>query len=165
MYTLGIIFFEMVQPFSTLMERTSTIMELKKTGKVPNLKEFKGSKNVIKIIEWLMNSNPNLRPSAEDLLNSELMPVKMEHEHLKNLFSRKISDLYLEREFSVSKQIEKNEYIENLKNIFKIHGGISFDVSIFLPNSEQVLSNQNTNTTMMLKSVRKKNKKKKLINK
>jgi serine/threonine protein kinase len=37
MYSLGIIFFEMIHPFSTLMERTSTIMELRKKCKVPGL--------------------------------------------------------------------------------------------------------------------------------
>jgi hypothetical protein len=69
----------------------------------------------------------------------------------------------LERDFTSSKQIEKHQFNEwyfqfefktSLKKIFEVHGATSFDVSVLLPNSEQVLASQNTSTTMILKTVR-----------
>ena len=78
----GIILFEMVYPFGSLMERALQLEELRSTGKVPN--EFLVGRpdrlNIIKIIESLLKHRPEDRPSAAELLKSGLIPLKVEDE-------------------------------------------------------------------------------------
>ncbi|XP_037943852.1 eIF-2-alpha kinase GCN2-like [Teleopsis dalmanni] len=77
MYTLGIILFEMCQqPFSTGMERIQTMVELRSPAIIiPNamLENHKNDKT-IKILRWLLNHEPANRPTAEELLASDLVP-------------------------------------------------------------------------------------------
>ncbi|XP_017089364.2 eIF-2-alpha kinase GCN2 isoform X1 [Drosophila bipectinata] len=77
MYTLGIILFEMVQPpFDTSMERASTIMALRNVSiNIPDamLKDPKYEKT-IKMLRWLLSHDPAQRPTAEELLISDLVP-------------------------------------------------------------------------------------------
>ncbi|ALC47839.1 Gcn2 [Drosophila busckii] len=77
MYTLGIILFEMVQPpFDTSMERAQTIMALRSSSIVipeDMLQESKYEKTV-KMLRWLLNHDPEQRPTAEELLASDLVP-------------------------------------------------------------------------------------------
>ncbi|XP_017067151.1 eIF-2-alpha kinase GCN2 isoform X2 [Drosophila eugracilis] len=77
MYTLGIILFEMCQPpFDTSMERAQTIMALRNVSiNIPDtmLKDPKYEKTV-KMLQWLLNHDPSQRPTAEELLTSDLVP-------------------------------------------------------------------------------------------
>nr|AAQ22516.1 LD22885p [Drosophila melanogaster] len=77
MYTLGIILFEMCQPpFDTSMERAQTIMALRNVSiNIPDamLKDPKYEKTV-KMLQWLLNHDPAQRPTAEELLISDLVP-------------------------------------------------------------------------------------------
>lgn len=83
-FSCGIIFFEMVYPFNSLMERALQLEELRTTGKVPN--EFLIGRpdrlNIIKIIESLLTHRPEERPTAQDLLKSGLIPLKVEDEYI-----------------------------------------------------------------------------------
>ncbi|KAH8310513.1 hypothetical protein KR044_001731 [Drosophila immigrans] len=77
MYTLGIILFEMCQPpFDTSMERAQTIMALRTTAIVIPDKMLQDAKNekTIKMLRWLLNHDPAQRPTAEELLVSDLVP-------------------------------------------------------------------------------------------
>ncbi|XP_055375444.1 eIF-2-alpha kinase GCN2-like [Condylostylus longicornis] len=75
MYTLGIILFEMSNPpFKTVMERVKTITALRsKNITLPEkmLKDAWYEQN--EIIRWLLKHDSCLRPTAKELLNSNLM--------------------------------------------------------------------------------------------
>ncbi|XP_064550119.1 eIF-2-alpha kinase GCN2 isoform X1 [Drosophila montana] len=77
MYTLGIILFEMCQPpFDTSMERAQTIMALRNPSIIiPEcmLQDSKYEKTV-KMLRWLLSHDPAQRPTAEELLVSDLVP-------------------------------------------------------------------------------------------
>ncbi|KAI8146326.1 kinase-like domain-containing protein [Fennellomyces sp. T-0311] len=69
-YSLGIIFFELYQPFTTVMERACAIGRLKKgvfpEGFVENYPKESA------LILWMMDDNPAHRPTAMQLLEFEL---------------------------------------------------------------------------------------------
>ncbi|OBZ82137.1 Eukaryotic translation initiation factor 2-alpha kinase 2 [Choanephora cucurbitarum] len=68
-YSLGIILFELFQPFTTGMERADALDKLKR-GIFPH--GFpKLYPNVAVLILWMMNLDPQQRPSAEQLLEFE----------------------------------------------------------------------------------------------
>lgn len=70
LYSIGVIAFELFQPFGTEMERVHTLGELRQ-GKIPNML----SKNwplLAKYITLLTSTDPSMRPSASQLLQSDL---------------------------------------------------------------------------------------------
>ncbi|KAI9264309.1 kinase-like domain-containing protein [Phascolomyces articulosus] len=69
-YSLGIIFFELYKPFSTAMERAAEI-ECLKTGVFPDGFVEKYPKESALIL-WMMDVNPDCRPTAAQLLDFEL---------------------------------------------------------------------------------------------
>ncbi|KAG2220548.1 hypothetical protein INT45_004154 [Circinella minor] len=69
-YSLGIIFFELYKPFSTAMERASEIEHLK-NGVFPDGFVEKYPKESALIL-WMMDVNPDCRPTAAQLLDFEL---------------------------------------------------------------------------------------------
>jgi hypothetical protein len=88
MYSLGIILFEMChKPFGTGMERLVTIKELRENGKLPIGFETEVPENLVKIIQWLTQRNPQQRPTAQQLLNSDLMPARadVDSQYLKEI--------------------------------------------------------------------------------
>uniref|UniRef100_W8B1Y4 non-specific serine/threonine protein kinase n=1 Tax=Ceratitis capitata TaxID=7213 RepID=W8B1Y4_CERCA len=77
MYTLGVILFEMAhQPFTTGMERVQTIMDLRTPAIVIPVYMLNNSKydKTVQILRWLLNHDPAKRPTAEELLASDLVP-------------------------------------------------------------------------------------------
>ncbi|EFA80222.1 putative protein serine/threonine kinase [Heterostelium album PN500] len=83
MYSLGIVFFEMWYVFSTGHERVAVLKDLRERGIFPPDFERNHSRQA-KIIRWLTERDPVKRPTAQELLQSELMPPKMEDEYMKN---------------------------------------------------------------------------------
>eukprot|EP01132_Coremiostelium_polycephalum_P010766 gene10766-13183_t len=83
MYSLGIVFFEMWYVFSTGHERVCLLRDLRENLRFPPEFERTHSRQA-KLIRWLIEKDPAKRPSAQELLQSELMPPKMEDEHVKN---------------------------------------------------------------------------------
>ncbi|XDV44660.1 hypothetical protein PO909_012907 [Leuciscus waleckii] len=70
MYSIGVIAFELFQPFGTEMERAHTLGELRQS-KIPNTL----SNNwplLAKYISLLTSSDPSMRPSASQLLQNDL---------------------------------------------------------------------------------------------
>ncbi|XP_073683858.1 eukaryotic translation initiation factor 2-alpha kinase 1 [Garra rufa] len=70
LFSIGVIAFELFQPFGTEMERVHTLGELRQ-GKIPNTL----SKNwplLAKYITLLTSTDPSMRPSASQLLQSDL---------------------------------------------------------------------------------------------
>ncbi|KAJ2517559.1 eukaryotic translation initiation factor 2-alpha kinase [Coemansia sp. RSA 1939] len=81
MYSLGIIFFEMCYPLKTGMERATVLHNLRKPEIVfPD--DFSADRMQLQyqIIKRLLSHNPRLRPSSAELLESGLLPPKMEED-------------------------------------------------------------------------------------
>jgi len=137
MFSLGIIFFEMLhEPFCTTQERLEVLRDLGTTGRVPN--SFpKTYEKEAKLIEMLLDKDPNKRPSAKELLESDLMPVKMEEEYLRALFAQKEEDFMLGQNFDLSSAFYKEKSTLRFQSIFQLHGATQFDVTPLLPSSHQ----------------------------
>lgn len=77
LYSLGIIFFEMCHgPFSTGMERVEILAAIRSPKLIipASMTSDTGSAQKIKVIKWLLNHDQNKRPTAEELLASDLLP-------------------------------------------------------------------------------------------
>lgn len=82
-YSLGVIFFELWYPFKTKQKRIKLLGSLKYSGKLP--KKFEDSHvRQTKIIYWLMERDHYRRPNVYEILNSELLPPKMEDDYIKD---------------------------------------------------------------------------------
>ncbi|KAF9911928.1 hypothetical protein EC991_001834 [Linnemannia zychae] len=83
MYSLGIIFFEMCYPLSTGMERAMTLRALQQP-EIIFPKEFPMDKmeRQAQVIRALLNHNLKERPNSLELLQSDLLPPKMEDEYI-----------------------------------------------------------------------------------
>lgn len=81
MYSLGIIFFEMVYPMSTGMERVNILRDLRlSTVEFPEPFKSKKYDTERRIIRSLLDHSPVNRPSARELLHSGLVPFLQEDE-------------------------------------------------------------------------------------
>ncbi|KAJ1774112.1 eukaryotic translation initiation factor 2-alpha kinase [Coemansia sp. RSA 1843] len=81
MYSLGIIFFEMCYPLKTGMERATVLHNLRKPEIVfPEDFAVDRMQLQYQIIKRLLSHNPRLRPSSAELLESGLLPPKMEED-------------------------------------------------------------------------------------
>ena len=76
MYSIGIIFFEMWRKFGSYMQKAKEIRALAKDRTLPG--DFNAPENVKSIIMWLTDSNPDSRPTAEELLQSSYLPHQIE---------------------------------------------------------------------------------------
>lgn len=74
MYSVGVIAVELFQPFGTEMERVHTLGELRQ-GKVPDTLA-ENWPLLTKQIKLLTSANPSMRPSASELLHSDLFNSK-----------------------------------------------------------------------------------------
>uniref|UniRef100_A0A1A7WL34 Eukaryotic translation initiation factor 2-alpha kinase 1 n=1 Tax=Iconisemion striatum TaxID=60296 RepID=A0A1A7WL34_9TELE len=70
MYSIGVLLFELFQPFGTEMERVQTLRDLR-DGKIPDLFSHKWPV-LAKYIMKLTRKEPSARPTAKRLLESEL---------------------------------------------------------------------------------------------
>jgi eukaryotic translation initiation factor 2-alpha kinase 4 len=86
LYSLGIIFFEMCSPpLTTGMERIKTIAAIRQP-EVNLPKEMDENSSEVKLLKWLLDHNPNRRPTSEELLQSELLPpAKLEANELQEM--------------------------------------------------------------------------------
>ncbi|KAL8941474.1 MAG: hypothetical protein Q9216_002202 [Gyalolechia sp. 2 TL-2023] len=93
MFSLGIIFFEMNHRLETGMERVHTLQGLCKPDSVlpATFRKDPEKAKQAQIISWLVNHNPNLRPSSTELLRSGLVPMLTEDETMRTAL-RALSD-------------------------------------------------------------------------
>ncbi|KAI1295849.1 Eukaryotic translation initiation factor 2-alpha kinase [Mortierella claussenii] len=70
-YSLGIIFFELYHPFSTLMERHAVLRTLR-NGELPPDFVSRWPKEAAFVL-WLMAEDPRLRPTAREILEFDLI--------------------------------------------------------------------------------------------
>lgn len=79
MYALGIMFFEMCHPISMAMERHRVLTALRDQLTFPRDFESRFPQETI-VIRWLLNHDAKKRPSARQLLDSELLPSNLDQE-------------------------------------------------------------------------------------
>ena len=84
-YALGIIFYELFNTFTTQSERIAELHRLRNTGHVNA--NFLCTHDELRpvctrIVEWLISHDPCNRPSADQLLKSGLLPLKIEDEYI-----------------------------------------------------------------------------------
>eukprot|EP00164_Ancoracysta_twista_P010436 GFYU01015738.1.p1 GENE.GFYU01015738.1~~GFYU01015738.1.p1 ORF type:complete len:1304 (+),score=377.66 GFYU01015738.1:84-3995(+) len=82
LYALGVIFFELMHPLTTAHERATTLTNLRQHLIFPEGFEDTRPQQV-QIIRSLLQKDPAKRPSTLELLQSDLLPPKMEDEYLK----------------------------------------------------------------------------------
>jgi translation initiation factor 2-alpha kinase 4 len=162
MFSLGIIFFEMIFRFETGMERFMVLRNLRSPGVIFPADFDSNKSNEGKIIRMLLNHNPQERPSSTELLRSDLLPAKIENENVEETirsitninsmyYSKLISLLfsqYVDRhkdftfDFNSGNNILNNEYLtgsERVKgvmiNIFRRHGAVEMNCPLLMPRS------------------------------
>ncbi|EAL68916.1 hypothetical protein DDB_G0276829 [Dictyostelium discoideum AX4] len=160
MYSLGIIFFEMCFQFQTQMERSNILRDLRDNLKFPP--GFESTKpDQTQIIRSLLSRDPTQRPSTKQLLESGLLPSKMEDDILKeaiktianptiSLFSYLMEKLFclsndehiMSRYLYTSNPsltpmhlICREKTFSRLEKIFLNHGSIRIDTPTLFPKN------------------------------
>ncbi|KAK1894495.1 eIF-2-alpha kinase GCN2 [Dissostichus eleginoides] len=169
LFSLGIILFEMsYRPMTTGSERVSVLSQLRAELMIfpEDFTEYEqGTQR--KVIEWLMNHDPALRPTAQELLKSELLPPpQMEeselHEVLQHtmaningksyrtmvgqLFAQNTSpvmdytyDIDLHKgSFSFNSAKLQQHVYETITRIFKKHGAVRLQTPLLLPRNRKL---------------------------
>lgn len=169
LFSLGIILFEMsYRPMSTASERICVLSQLRKES-IDFPEDFSQyeSGTQRKVISWLLSHDPALRPTAVELLKSDLLPPsQMEeselHEVLQHtmaningkayrtmvnqLFSQNISPVM---DFTYDTEILKGtfnftsaklqQYVyETITRIFRRHGAVRIQTPLLLPRNRRL---------------------------
>ncbi|XP_065075686.1 eIF-2-alpha kinase GCN2 [Ochlerotatus camptorhynchus] len=173
LYSLGIILFEMsTPPLATGMERVKTMMDLRSdTVSFPEqiLNDGKFSQQV-QVIRWLLNHDPSKRPTAEELLSSELVPpIRLEageiqdivrhvlsnpqSRHYKHLIARcfaQESDTICELSYHLDMVpiIPRFDYVKSkIIELFRKHGAIEVVTPLLTPYTK---SNARNNSVKLM---------------
>ncbi|KAL3680389.1 hypothetical protein R1sor_023345 [Riccia sorocarpa] len=85
MYSLGVVFFELWTPFGTQMERLITLNELKLRGQLPPNWSSPEFAQQAELVRWLLKPYAPDRPTAAQVLRSELLPPRMANESLNDI--------------------------------------------------------------------------------
>ncbi|KAH3663980.1 hypothetical protein OGAPHI_004694 [Ogataea philodendri] len=152
LYSLGIIFFEMIYQLGTSMERYTVISNLRGADIVFPA-DFDNSRLATekKIIKMLLDHNPDKRPAAKQLLQSGLIRVEQQDDLMKEalnalidpssswhhqardiLFSQPYSyvrDLLfgdVEKSYTISDYLIHSKMVEKVSEIFVRHGAVEF---------------------------------------
>ncbi|XP_052902720.1 eIF-2-alpha kinase GCN2 [Anopheles moucheti] len=173
LYSLGIILFEMSSaPLNTGMERVKTLMDLRsELIRLPEtlLSDARYSR-LVQVIRWLLSHDPQKRPTAEELLCSELVPrTRLEAEeiqdvvrhilsnpqsrHYKHLIARcfaQESDPVCELSYHFDMVpmvpvLPRFDYVKaKLVALFRKHGAIEIVTPLLTPYTKQHASRSNT---------------------
>uniref|UniRef100_A0A8C7M9E7 eIF-2-alpha kinase GCN2 n=1 Tax=Oncorhynchus kisutch TaxID=8019 RepID=A0A8C7M9E7_ONCKI len=171
LFSLGIILFEMsYRPMTTGSERISVLSQLRMED-IHFPEDFPECKTLClsqrKVIGWLLNHDPALRPTAQELLKSDLLPPpQMEeselHEVLQHtmanvngkayrtmvnqLFSQNTSpvmdytyDIDLHKGSFNFNSAKLQQYVyETITRIFKKHGAVRLQTPLLLPRNRKL---------------------------
>ncbi|CAM4642116.1 unnamed protein product [Leuciscus chuanchicus] len=170
LFSLGIILFEMsYRPMTTASERIFVLSQLRKESiNFPeDFSEYESGKQCTKVIAWLLIHDPALRPTALELLKSDLLPPpQMEeselHEVLQHtmanisgkayrtmvnqLFSQNISpvmdftydiDIHKGNFHFSTAKLQQNVY-ETVTRIFRRHGAVRLQTPLLLPRNRRL---------------------------
>ncbi|OSC98901.1 Serine/threonine-protein kinase [Trametes coccinea BRFM310] len=156
MYSLGIVFFEMNYFFKTDSERWDVLRQLRlPTINFPSDWDPRRTKQR-EIITWLLQHDPDKRPTALELSQSPLLPPRLEDEYVKSamkliakpdsphlqavlstLFSQPMKAV---RTYLYDADAEPPEHaalntlvIDRLEQIFHLHGAVDIEPPLLLP--------------------------------
>ncbi|KAF9400248.1 hypothetical protein BGX21_004672 [Mortierella sp. AD011] len=164
MYSLGIIFFEMCYPLSTGMERAMTLRNLQQP-EIIFPKEFPMDKMnaQAQVIRALLNHNLKERPSSLELLQSDLLPPKLEDEYIQECvrtianpntpyYHRLMTALFAQnadkhKDYTYDFNAENKAYDnffplfygkvrDQMVNIFRCHAAVELGTPLLTPKSE-----------------------------
>ncbi|XP_060150458.1 eIF-2-alpha kinase GCN2 isoform X2 [Globicephala melas] len=170
LFSLGIIFFEMCyHPMVTASERIFVLNQLRDPTSPKFPEDFDDGEHTKQksVISWLLNHDPAERPTATELLRSELLPPpQMEeselhevlHRTLANVggkayrtvmaqtFSQRISPAVdytydsdiLKGSFSIRTAKIQQHVGETIIRIFKRHGAVQLCTPLLLPRNRQI---------------------------
>ncbi|XP_006831844.1 PREDICTED: eukaryotic translation initiation factor 2-alpha kinase 4 [Chrysochloris asiatica] len=170
LFSLGIIFFEMsYHPMVTASERIFVLSQLRDPTSPKFPEDFDDGEHTKQksVISWLLNHDPAKRPTATELLKSELLPPpQMEeselhevlHHTLANvngkayrtmmahIFSQHISPAIdytydsdiLKGNFSIHVAKIQQHVCEAIIRIFKRHGAVELCTPLLLPRNRQI---------------------------
>lgn len=126
-YSLGVIFFELWYPFKTKHQRIKTLSSLRFNDKLPKKFEETHARQT-KIIRWLIEREPYRRPTVFEILNSELIPPKMEDEYIRDAiktisnpntsYYKQIIEAIFKNNNALSTDIEKLQEVKEISNGF-----------------------------------------------
>uniref|UniRef100_A0A5F8HFI8 eIF-2-alpha kinase GCN2 n=1 Tax=Monodelphis domestica TaxID=13616 RepID=A0A5F8HFI8_MONDO len=169
LFSLGIIFFEMsYHPMVTASERIFILSQLREPTSPKFPEDFDDAEHTKQksVISWLLNHDPAKRPTATELLKSELLPPpqleeselhEVLHHTLANvdgkayrtmmgqIFSQRISPAIdytydsdiLKGSFSVRIAKIQQHVCETITRIFKRHGAVELYTPLLLPRNRQ----------------------------
>ncbi|KAJ8457370.1 hypothetical protein ONZ45_g18339 [Pleurotus djamor] len=147
-YSLGVVFFEMNFFFTTGAERIAVIENLRKPSHALLPSQI--------VITWLMQHDPNDRPSALELSQSSLLPPRLEDEYFRGalrmmakpdsphhqavlsaLFNQPVQPsrgfLY-DREADLPEHANLNGIVvDRLASIFRLHGAVDIEPPLLMP--------------------------------
>nr|XP_035966580.1 eIF-2-alpha kinase GCN2 isoform X3 [Halichoerus grypus] len=169
LFSLGIIFFEMsYHPMVTASERIFVLNQLRDPTSPKFPEDFDDGEHTKQksVISWLLNHDPAKRPTATELLKSELLPPpQMEeselhevlHHTLANvdgkayrtmmaqIFSQRISpaidytyDSNLPKGFSIRTSKIQQHVCDTVVRVFKRHGAVQLCTPLLLPQNRQI---------------------------
>ncbi|KAH9487410.1 eIF-2-alpha kinase GCN2 [Psilocybe cubensis] len=156
MYSLGIVFFEMNFQFNTGAERIAVLEDLRKpsitfpAGWDPHRIRQK------EIITWLLQHDPDKRPTALELSQSPLLPERLEDEYFKNALrlmakpdtthhQTALATLFkqpprLSRAVVYDQDVDSPDYAplnqtvqDQLVAIFHLHGAVDMEPPLLMP--------------------------------
>ncbi|TFK91310.1 Serine/threonine-protein kinase [Polyporus arcularius HHB13444] len=166
MYSLGIVFFEMNYYFKTDSERSRVLPELRlPTINFPPDWDPKRTRQK-QIITWLLQHDPDRRPTALQLSQSPLLPPRVEDEYvmgalrmiakadsphlpavLSTLFSQPVKPVrsYLyDVEAEPPEHVSLNSLVLNhLEQLFHLHGAIDSETPLLMPVTNPVEDDHN----------------------
>ncbi|XP_077620823.1 eIF-2-alpha kinase GCN2 isoform X1 [Crocuta crocuta] len=170
LFSLGIIFFEMsYHPMVTASERIFVLNQLRDPTSPKFPEDFDDGEHTKQksVISWLLNHDPAKRPTATELLKSELLPPpQMEeselhevlHHTLANvdgkayrtmmaqIFSQRVSPAIdytydsnmLKGSFSIRTAKIQQHVCDTIVRIFKRHGAVQLCTPLLLPQNRQI---------------------------
>lgn len=167
MYSLGIIFFELVYPLKGAMMRAKCLGALRQHVKFPPGFDS-NHPTEHNIIKSLLQHNPKARPSPEELLEGDLLPTQLDQEILKEAMrtiaipNTTIFTLLMDKLFSIEPDKEVDytydynandigfshemysiltNVIESAASKLKLHGAIDVEPPLLLPKTDKLEKN------------------------
>ena len=162
MYSSGIILFECICPFETQMERAVILTNLRNQDiKFPaSLDETKFPQQT-RLVRWLLQHDPKNRPTATEVLQSDLLPTKIEDESVlqtlrmvansrSSFFPKLVSQLFAQQvdrhndftydyntpfRYSEATQLIKSHVYAQFSSVFKRHAAVELNVPLLTPRS------------------------------
>ncbi|KAJ2497117.1 eukaryotic translation initiation factor 2-alpha kinase [Coemansia sp. RSA 1972] len=164
MYSLGIIFFEMCYPMRTGMERANVLHSLR-APEITFPADFPAERMPLQlqIIQRLLCHSPRQRPSSAELLESDMLPPKLEDEHvwetirtianpsqpyfpklMESLFAH-AADKHIDATFDFRASDVQNEQLnavfldrirELMTRVFRIHAAVELSTPALMPRTD-----------------------------